>query len=368
MPVGGPPVLQGADGLQPGSCPPEMPPAPPPAGPPPGPPLEALPLATAAAPDRRLRVAELCTSAAAELRALGNARLADFLVQQGDMQVRELRKEDPARVAALQAATAARKRKIAEAREEDREHRARMEARKLELKLATEARLRAAEEAKLGKAGAKEKQIAAKAAEVEARAKKEAEKAAALARSKFAEEQRRKFAGGLLERKKQFFKKRPHAKADLRAFLKTFKDKVPWKKVAKLPEFWNPADKSGLRCISLKDMFGKYVDEAPVYASERFAWELWGHAKPSGPSQQRLERCIEDVMPGYTATLGCRFSARDLLKETKGNADVAFLRAGWYYASLVPFDMYPCGFREWKGHASGAASSAASAGGAASSS
>ena len=127
-----------------------------------------------------MRVAELCTSAAAELRALGNARLADFLVQQGDMQVRELRKEDPARVAALQAATAARKRKIAEAREEDREHRARMEARKLELKLATEARLRAAEEAKLGKAGAKEKQIAAKAAEVEARAKKEAEKAAAL--------------------------------------------------------------------------------------------------------------------------------------------------------------------------------------------
>ena len=115
-------------------------------------------------------------------------------------------------------------------------------------------------------------------------------------------------------------------------------------------------------------MFGKYVDEAPVYASERFAWELWGQAKPFGPAQKQLERCIEDVMPGYTATLGCRFSARDLLKETKGNADVAFLRAGWYYASLVPFDMYPCGLREWKGHAGGAASSAASAGGAASSS
>ena len=72
-------------------------------------------------------------------------------------------------------------------------------------------------------------------------------------------------------------------------------------------------------------------------------------------------------MPGYTATLGYRFSARDLLKETKGNADVAFLRAGWYYASLVPVNMYPCGLRDWKGHAGGAASSAASAGGAAAS-
>ena len=139
-------------------------------------------------------------------------------------------------------------------------------------------------------------------------------------------------------------------------------------KVAKLPEFWNPADKSGLRCISLKDMYGKWVDEAPVYASESFAWELWGHAQPSGPSQKQLEKCIEAVMPGYTATLSCRFSARDLLKETKGNADVAFLRTGWYYASLVPVNMYPCGLRDWKGHAGSAASSASSAGGAASSS
>ena len=53
--------------------------------------------------------------------------MADFLAQQGDMQMRELRKEDPARVAALQAATASRKRKIAETRKEDMRRRARME-------------------------------------------------------------------------------------------------------------------------------------------------------------------------------------------------------------------------------------------------
>ena len=108
-------------------------------------------------------------------------------------------------------------------------------------------------------------------------------------------------------------------------------------------------------------MFGKWVDEAPVYASEFFAWELWGHEKPSGPSQKQLEKVIEAVMPGYTATLGCRFSARDLLKETKGNADVAFLQAGWYYASLVPVHMYPCGLRHWDGHAGGAASAGSAA-------
>jgi len=245
------------------------------------------------------------------------------------------------------AATAQIKRKIEETREEDRQHRNRLEARKLDLKVATEARLRAAEEAKLGVAGAKEKQLEAKKAEVEAREKKEAEKAKALVLRKAAEEQRRTFAGKPLARKRRFFEKQPHSKCDLRAFMKTLKDKVPWKKVAKLPDFWDPADKSGLRCISLKDLFGKYVDEAPVYAPESFAWELWGHAKPSGPAQKRLHDCIETVMPGYTATLGCRFSARDLLKETKGNADVAFLRAGWYYASVVPLALYPCGLREW---------------------
>ena len=108
-------------------------------------------------------------------------------------------------------------------------------------------------------------------------------------------------------------------------------------------------------------MYGKYVDEAPVYASESFASELWGHAKPFGPSQKRLVQCIEAVMPGYTATLGSRFSARDLLKETKGNADVAFLQTGWYYASLVPVEMYPCGLRDWGGLAGGAASAGGAA-------
>ena len=72
----------------------------------------------------------------------------------------------------MQAATEQRKRKIEETRVEDRQHRLRIEARKLDLKVATEARLRAAEEAKLGVAGAKEKQLDAKKAEVEPREKK----------------------------------------------------------------------------------------------------------------------------------------------------------------------------------------------------
>ena len=241
---------------------------------------------------------------------------------------------------------------MAEAREEDRQQRARIEARKLDLKVAVEQRLRAAEEAKLGAAGAKEQQIAAKAAELQAREKKEAAKAAMEMQRKLDDARRRTFAGKLLVRLRRFFQERPLAKSDLRAFMKaTYKDKVPWKKVKKAPEFWDASDKSGLRLISLKDMAGKYVDGAPVYASEPFAWELWGQAKPSGSSQKRLEECIESVMPGYTLTLGCRFSARDLLVETKGNADVAFLIAVWYYASLVPEDKYPLGLREWRPHA-----------------
>ena len=42
-------------------------------------------------PEKRLRMAEVCTSAAADLRALGNERLADFLLEQRDMHMRKVR-------------------------------------------------------------------------------------------------------------------------------------------------------------------------------------------------------------------------------------------------------------------------------------
>ena len=70
--------------------------------------------------------------------------------------------------------------------------------------------------------------------------------------------------------------------------------KRPWTKVQQPPEFWNARDKSGLRCISGKDMFGKLIDPSPIYASEGFAWELWGRKAPTKPaSLPQLRHYVE---------------------------------------------------------------------------
>ncbi len=268
----------------------------------------------------------------------------------------------------MQAETETRKRKIAEVRQEDADARHRLQERKLELKVASEARLAASHAAKEAAAlaraadaaakthrqalaaSAKEASAAAQKAEEEAKAAKDKEKkthAETLARRA---KRRLTCAGALAEALRKQIQDKDSGesrKAALLTFTNTRKGKVPWKNMAKLPEILDHRDKSGLRCLSIKDNGKKYTEKIVVFASEKFAWEMWGHRKPTGPSQTQLGRFVNQVMPGYSDTIGVRWSIPELLEEFKGNADVAFLAAAWYYSSLVPASCLPVGLRQW---------------------
>ena len=121
----------------------------------------------------------------------------------------------------------------------------------------------------------------------------------------------------------------------------------PWRRLAAAPVFWDMKDKAGLRCVSVKDMFGKYVGGHAVYATEALSWEVWGHKAPCSPPELQLRRFIDSVMPGFADIVGVRHPAGELLKASEYNMDFAFLTAAWHYFSLVPESLYPGGPREW---------------------
>jgi hypothetical protein len=125
--------------------------------------------------------------------------------------------------------------------------------------------------------------------------------------------------------------------------------------VNKAPEFWQAKDKSGLRCISGKDIAGKCiqglsgkpVDPSPIYASESFQWELWFHKSATGPALPQMRKFVESALPGYRKACGVRFPMEDVLRDCSYNADVAFLTAVWLYSSVLSDEVFPCGLRQW---------------------
>ena len=316
--------------------------------------------------DNLKRVVAALAAAEAELRSVGQRGIADFLGKQMQQTLRKAeRRGDAASMlarTALRAATLQRKRKIETARAEECEIKARAGEMDKKVKIATEERLAASHKAKV-------EQSAAKMKELEAKAAKAKEKEAQVQDKKRLEDLRRTFAGDLAREMQRAVNHKKHGGA-FRAALLTHAAKLkgavhqPWKKTIKVPDFWDPSDKRGLRCMSVKDMFGKWMDGSPVYASEDFAWEMWGHKKPEGLCTKRLESFVEDVMPGYKTMLAPRYPVKDLLKYSAWNADVAFLSASWYYGCLVPKELHPASLRAWPPvdkAACGAASSASSA-------
>ena len=124
--------------------------------------------------------------------------------------------------------------------------------------------------------------------------------------------------------------------------------KRPWARVKLAPEFWNARDRRGLRCISGRDNFGKYLDPEPIYASESFSWEMWSHAMPSkAAALPRMQQYVERTFPGYAKACGARFPIQDVMRDCFDNADVAFLTAAWLYSSVLSNDVFPCGLRQW---------------------
>ena len=118
-------------------------------------------------------------------------------------------------------------------------------------------------------------------------------------------------------------------------------------RVKDAPDFWNERDRRGMRCISGNNLFDKCSDLVPMYASDCFAWEMWNHRPPQGPSLHQFRKFVEYVLPGYNEATAPRYPVEDLLKTFAGNADVAFLTAAWYYSSMLPGKIFPCGHRQW---------------------
>ena len=124
--------------------------------------------------------------------------------------------------------------------------------------------------------------------------------------------------------------------------------KRAWTKVNGAPQFWNARDKSGLRCISGRDNYGKLFDPSLIYASESFGWEMWSHKMPTTPaSLPQLKRYVERILPGSEKLCGIRFPMANLLRDCFYNADITFLTAAWLYSSVVSNDVFPCGLRQW---------------------
>ena len=246
--------------------------------------------------------------------------------------------------ALLRAKTTARKRKIEEDRAAETERRERLGRFDKRIKLAGEKRLAASHKAKSDQAAAKIKELDAK----EARAK---EKASQTDARKNLERLRRTFACDLARRMVAFTQHKSKGAARTEAllkFAKKLKDTAPWKNVARLPGFWDATDRAGLQCVSVKDMFGVWDrGKQPVFATEGFSSEMFGHTERRVPPQTQLRNFVEDVMPGYKWIVGPRFQVSDLLKQSRENADVAFMSAAWYYSSIVPSDLFRSGFRAW---------------------
>ena len=296
--------------------------------------------------DNGLRISALADSEA-QLRAAGHLRLAD------DCRAalrRELKKSArPTRLAVLlRAQTLQTRRRIsAERVEEDKADRKLAEL-KLRQQVAGEKRLAGAHVSKAYAAIAKAEEEKCKKARLDLKGSQAAEKLRA-------EELRRNFPGILAKELDRWTHPGSSHAADEKASRRkalmdhasALKDKRPWRRLAAAPVFWNMQDKAGLRCVSIKDRFGKWVGGQPVYATEALAWQVWGRRVPDSPPELQLGRFVNSVMPGFADIVGPRFPVGELLRSSDYNMDFAFLTAAWHYFSLVPESLYPGGLRKW---------------------
>ena len=323
---------------------------------------------------KRRRIAEAFAAAREAMLAVGQHQLANYLDDQAQRQLRAEEKTHTAVGKIMARVTMNRKRKIEEVRVEDKANRDRLQQMKIQLQIATEQRLAASEISKQEKAVAKVKGEQERSArllaslEAKANAKKEEEKAKASKEEakadmqkkvKEKEELRRTFAGKLAAAILHWVSRKATCDARRNALMDVMKGKIAngkiaWKNVGAAPEFWSATDKRGLSCISAKDNFNKHR-EIPIYASNRFSWEMWNHRKPEGPSLNQFRKFVEFIMPGYNKAIAPRYPVEELLKSSAGNADVAFLTAVWFYSCLAPEDLFPCGLRHWPPQGSGTA-------------
>ena len=323
---------------------------------------------------KRRRIVEAFATAREVLLSVGQHALANYLDDQAQRQLRAEEKTHTAAGKIMAEVTMKRKRKIEEVRVEDKANRDRLQQMKIELQIATEQRLAASEVSKQEQAVAKvkgeqersarllaslEARALAKAKEDNAKASKEEAKADMQKKVKDKEELRRTFAGKLAAAILSWMSRKATSDARRNALMDVMKGKIAngkiaWKSVGAAPEFWSATDKRGLSCISAKDNFDKHR-EIPIYASDSFSWEMWNHKKPDGPSLNQFRKFVEFIMPGYNKAIAPRYPLDELLKSSARNADVAFLTAVWFYSSLVPEDLFPCGLRHWPPQGSGTA-------------
>ena len=317
---------------------------------------------------KRKRTIETLRDSAEALRNLGESSIAEYLFDQATIRHKTARDLDPRLVTLLRSKTDERKRKLDQLRDEDKAKRNRIVEKQLELKIATQQRLAASQIAKQEQTAAKAKTGEQKAVHVAALIKakealnlakdkeKHAKETKALMKQKLKDDEarlertRRNFAAECASSIWHFIKNPglggPRQTAVL-DFTKTLNGTRPWRRATRLPDFWVPSDKRGLKIISLRNTAGKYVDPKPVYASDNFSWQFWRHKKPHGGNVKQFRGFVHECLPGYANILGHRFPLDNLLADNEWNADVAFLHAVWLYSSIVPSTVFPCGLREW---------------------
>jgi hypothetical protein len=255
---------------------------------------------------------------------VGEHSLADYLGEQAAIKLRFHRDADPAIIATLRKETVQRKRKIAEAQASDKASRDLLATKKVDLQIATEKRLAASADAKKTQAlakskdvgaqavhkaavlKAKEKVAAAKALEEQAKEIKKKCKTDQISCEKANDQRRRTFAGKCAGALAEFMRSKKNGGSRREALLKwasELQGKVPWKKVAAMPHFWDPKDKRGLHIISPKKGFGdkSYLDNSPIYASETFCWEMANGKPIEGPALTQLRKFVEFTLPGYSS-------------------------------------------------------------------
>ena len=117
-----------------------------------------------------------------------------------------------------------------------------------------------------------------------------------------------------------------------------------------VPDVWQP--RFCLKTDLQKILPGKSTADKQIYASEAFAWKMYGKKRPqehtpmeSQPSY-RLKLFMDALLPGWEPMFKSKWSTTELLQLSENIADAAFLKAVHIYKSMLTTS-FPEGVFQW---------------------
>ena len=118
------------------------------------------------------------------------------------------------------------------------------------------------------------------------------------------------------------------------------------------PVPWSREDRRGYLMITTPAAFEQVKRQRKEYCSERLAHVLFGNkhphkAKTSEAVWSRMNKLLDEAMPGYTDLFVGQALGKQLLDKYDGNCDLAVFEAMYRYSQVVGAERYPCGILEW---------------------